>query len=422
MEIVHLRDIIDVEILQEIQDRFSEATGIAAVTVDFRGKPITKYSKFSRFCSLIREVGRCRDACYQSDAHGGLEAARREEPYIYRCHTGLVDFAIPITVNGQYMGSIMAGQAKIEESELNRLDQIVKEVPGWKDKEEIKAAYDEIPVTSYDKIVGAARLMFLVSNYMVEKDMMNIMQEELNTKNLKLMEQVKARAELERALKDTEIKALQSQINPHFLFNVLNTVGRLALIEKAPKTQEIVYALAELLRYILKNIDQMVKLEDEIAHIERYLKIQSVRFGDRIQYVLDIPESIRNITVPAMLLQTLVENAINHGLEPKEEPGTIKIIGYELEEDAVIEIIDDGVGMSKERLHMVQDEHLDMGALSESTGIGINNVNKRLIYHYGSEYKLKIKSKPNGGTKVKVRIPMKISNRRVSHVQSAVGR
>jgi sensor histidine kinase YesM len=334
----------------------------------------------------------------------------------------LVDFAIPITVNGQYMGSIMAGQAKIEESELDKLDQLVKEVPGWKDKEEIMAAYNEIPVISYDKIVGAARMMFLVSNYMVERDMMHLMQEELNAKNLKLMEQVKARAELERALKDTEIKALQSQINPHFLFNVLNTVGRLALIEKAPKTQEIVYALAELLRYILKNIDQMVKLEDEIAHIERYLKIQSVRFGDRIQYVIDIPESIRNITVPAMILQTLVENAINHGLEPKEEPGTIKIIGYELEEDAVIEVVDDGVGMSKERLHMVQDEHMDMGVFSESTGIGINNVNKRLIYYYGSEYKLKMKSKPNGGTKVKVRIPMKISNRRVSHVQSAVGR
>lgn len=422
MELVNLRDLIDVEILQDIQDRFAEATGLAAVTVDFRGKPVTRYSKFSKFCMLIRRDSRCLEACYRSDAHGGLEAARRGKPYIYKCHTGLVDFAMPIIVKDQYLGSIMAGQAKIEENEMDRLDLIVKEVPGWKDREEVMKAFEEIPVTSYDKITAAAELMFLVSNYIVEKDMMHLMQEELNQKNLKLMEEIRVRAELERTLKDTEIQALQSQVNPHFLFNVLNTLGRLALIEKAPKTQEMAYALAETLRYILKNINQMVSLEDELAHIERYLKIQSVRFGERIRFKLDIQEDIKKIKVPSMILQTFVENAINHGLEPKEESGIVKVTGYSMEEGAVIEITDNGVGIPEDKLQVILGDGGDIGAISQSTGIGINNVNKRLVYYYGPDYKIKIRSVPNEGTTVTIRIPKKMSSRRVSHVQSTFGR
>ncbi|HYE82421.1 MAG TPA: PocR ligand-binding domain-containing protein [Clostridia bacterium] len=413
---MNLRDLIDVEILQDIQDRFAEATGLAAVTVDFRGKPVTRYSKFTKFCMLCRRDSRCLEACYRSDAHGGLEAARRGRPYIYKCHTGLVDFAIPIIVKDQYLGSIMSGQVRVEENEMNRLDHIVKEVPGWRDREEVMEAFEEILVTSYDMVKAAAELMFLVSNYIVEKDMMQLMQEELNQKNLKLMEEIRVRAELERTLKDTEIKALQSQVNPHFLFNVLNTLSRLALIEKAPKTQEMAYALAETLRYILKNINQMVSLEEELAHIERYLKIQSVRFGDRLQFRLDVQEDIKKVKVPSMILQTFVENAINHGLEPKAEPGSVKITGYSIEEDAVIEIADDGVGIPENKLQMLFEDDSDVGAMSQSTGIGINNANKRLVYYFGPEYKLKIRSTPNEGTTVIIRIPKKMKSRRVSHV------
>ncbi|HWQ29659.1 MAG TPA: PocR ligand-binding domain-containing protein [Negativicutes bacterium] len=418
---MNLRDLIDVDILQDIQDRFAEATGLAAVTVDFRGKPVTRYSRFTKFCMLSRRDPKCLEACYRSDAHGGLEAARRGRPYIYRCHMGLVDFAIPIIIKDQYLGSIMSGQVKIEESEMNHLDLIVKEVPGWRDKKEVMEAYEEIHVTSYDMVKAAAELMFLVSNYIVEKDMMQLMQEELNQKNLKLMEEIRVRAELERTLKDTEIKTLQSQVNPHFLFNVLNTLSRLALTEKAPKTQEMAYSLAETLRYILQNINQMVSLDEELAQIERYLKIQSVRFGERIQYKLEVQEEIKKVRIPSMLLQTFVENAVNHGLEPKEEPGIVKVSGYSTDEAAVIEITDDGVGIPESKLKLLLEE-ADISSISQSTGIGINNANKRLIYYYGPEYKLKIRSVQNKGTTVTIRIPKKIKSRGSSNVQSAFSR
>lgn len=407
----HLRDVIDVEILQEIQDEFAEATGLAAVTVDYKGKPITRYSNFSKFCKLIRQDPRCLEACHQSDAHGGLEAARKGKPYIYKCHTGLIDFAVPIIVEGQYLGSIMAGQAKIEDNQLISLDNIVKEVPGWKEKKEIIEAYNEIVPTSYNKLVAAAQMMFLVSNHIVEKGMVNLIQKELNNKNMKLIREMEARIKLEKALKDAELKVLQSQINPHFLFNVLNIIGRLSLIEKAYRTQEIVCLLSEMLRYTLKNINQIVSLEDEVLYIKRYLKIQSIRFGDRIRYQIDIPEDMKKVKVPFMILQPFIENAIKHGLEPKEEGGTVKIIGYSLEDDIVIKISDDGVGIPQDKLDVILDGEQSDNAINNSIGIGISNVNKRLIHYFGPEYKVKIKSELNVGTIVKILIPKRMNLR-----------
>lgn len=415
---VHLKDVTDVEILQEIQDSFSKATGLAAVTVDYKGRPITKYSNFTKFCKKIRQNGKCLEACHRSDAYGGLEAARRERPYIYRCHTGLVDFAIPIIINGLYMGSIMAGQVKIEDSELDRLDLIIKEIPEWREREDLMEAYEEVPVISFDKLHGAAQMMFLVTNSIVEKDMTRRIQEELNLNQKKLMEEVKARAELERVLKDTEIRALQSQINPHFLFNVLNTIGRLALIENAPETQEIVYSLAEILRYVLKSINKMVTIEEEMAHIQRYFKIQSARFGERMCYEMDIQDEIKKFEIPAMSIHALAENAINHGLEPKGTPGHIKISAYAADEHIIIDIVDDGVGMPPETLASLMD--LEGSDQENVAGIGINSVNKRLNYHYGPECKLEIQSAVDEGTKVRVKIPIKTNMRRAEHAKGAI--
>ncbi len=403
--IFHLRDVIDVEILQEIQDKFAEATGFAAVTVDYQGKPVTNYSNFSRFCKLIRLNNRCREVCEQSDAHGGLEAARTGKPYIYRCHTGLVDFAAPIIVQGQFLGSIMAGQVLVEESKLLTLDNIVKKVAGWEQNQDILDAYNEIAVIPFDKIVAAAEMMFLVSNYIVEKGIISIVQQELHNKNIKLMEEMKARIELEKALKDSELKTLQSQINPHFLFNALNTIGRLALIEKADRTQETVFLLAEMLRYTLKKVNQMVTLEDEVLHIERYLKIQSIRFGSRIKSHIDIPDDAKDIKIPFMTLQPFIENSINHGLETKESGGVIRINGVVSETDLIIQICDDGIGISPNKLTLIMKNKNSDFSGKNTTGIGISNVHQRLIHYYGPDHGVYIESQPNKGTKVQLRIP-----------------
>lgn len=403
MPLYHLKEIVDIGILQEIQNRFADATGLASITVDYAGKPITKYSNFSKFCSMIRSSASCMNGCLRSDAHGGIEAARTGKPYIYKCPFGLIDFAIPIIVNGQYLGSVLAGQVRLSEEESDSAAYITNQITV--DDNTIINEYASIPIMPMSRIRAAADLMFTVSNYIVEKAMLNITQEELNNKNIKLVEEIKARTELEKALKDSEIKVLQSQINPHFMFNVLNTIVRLAIIEEAEKTQELTYLFSEMLRYVLKNADKMLPVSEEINQIERYLNIQSIRFGDKLKFITNIEASIYHETMPTMLLQPLVENAMIHGIEPKDGNGSIIVNGYQDGDDLVFEIIDDGMGMSSKKLEQLLNVKQTAFVNSTTPGIGIANTNKRLILSFGENYKLDIKSKREQGTAVTVRIP-----------------
>lgn len=402
MPLYHLKEIVDISILQEIQDRFSDATGLASITIDYAGKPITQYSNFTPFCHIIRNGSSTSHGCIRSDAHGGIEAARTGKPYIYKCHCGLIDFAIPIIVNGQYLGSVLAGQVKLPNDESGEIGYITSQAVI--EDEEAKAEYDKILVMPYDRVKAAADLMFTVSNYIVEKAMLHITQEELNNKNIKLMEEIKARTELEKALKDSEIKVLQSQINPHFMFNVLNTIVRLAIIEEAEKTQELSYLFAEMLRYVLRNADKMLPVSEEIAQIERYLNIQSIRFGDRLKFITNIEGNIYNEVIPSMILQPLVENAMIHGIEPKDGNGTIIVNGYQDGDDLIFEITDDGVGIPSKKVEQLLNTQQTQYT-GVSTGIGISNTNKRLVLSFGENYRLNIKSKREQGTTVTVRIP-----------------
>lgn len=405
----HLSEIIDVDALQKIQDYYSKATSLAVVTVDYTGDPITKFSNFSKYCSIMREDPECNDGCCRSDAHGGLEAARIGKPYIYTCHGGLVDFAIPIVLEGQYLGSIMAGQVKLDKGPFD-IEKCREQVDNlWHDNAEVINAYNEIPIISYEKIDASANMMYIVANQMVEKGLANVYQEELNKKNLELLEETKIKSELEKSLKTAELKALQSRLNPHFLFNVLNTIGNLALLEGATKTEELVISFSEILRYTLENSNQFVTLATSIEYIKKYLSIQKTRFGDRLEYNIDIQEELLDINIPFMTLQPFVENSIIHGLECKEGGGIINITAKSAGKDAVISIVDNGVGIPKDKLDVILDKSSREYFEDKSTCIGIKNVDNILKGYFGEKYGISIDSKLNKGTIVTIKIP-KTSN------------
>jgi ligand-binding sensor protein/two-component sensor histidine kinase len=401
----HLRDVVDVSVLQEIQDRFSDATGLASIIVDYQGKPVVRYSNFRPFFARVRQYPGGREGCEQSDAHAGLEAVREGQPYIYRCHMGLVDLGAPIVVNGQYLGSIMAGQVLIEEEAMAGLDRIAKPGLNIAQHPELKQLYEGIPTMPFHKVKAAAQLMYTIANYIAEKGVANIIQQQLNEQNVRLMEEIKARAELEKALKDAELKALQSQINPHFLFNTLNTISRLALLEGAPQTQEVVFALAELLRASLRKIGQVATLRDEIAYIRHYLLIQETRFRDRIQAELDIDETCLESEIPLLTLQPLVENAIVHGLEPKEEGGHLVVRVQRVGDEVCIEVADDGLGMPAEVVEEVLRLESKRSGRSHLTGLGMSNVHKRLQYHFGADYHWEVQSRLGEGTRITLFLP-----------------
>ena len=219
----------------------------------------------------------------------------------------------------------------------------------------------------------------------------------------RLLEEERLRLQLENTLHAMELKVLQSQLNPHFLFNTLNTAARLSYLENAERTGEIIYSLANLLRYSLRNLEQFVTLKEEITYIQHYLHIQKARYQDQLKTAIDVPEKLQDILVPVMTLQPLVENAIIHGLEQKEDNWKLKIKAYEEQELVVIEIIDNGVGMDNKTLKELNN--FTRKGKGHITGIGIPNVDIRIKRYFGSQYGIEVDSRLGDGTITRLTLP-----------------
>lgn len=404
---MNLQEVIDINLLQKVQESFSNATGLAAVTVDFRGNPITKYSNFSSFCTLMRKDVQFVDSCLKCDAFGGLEAARRETPYIYRCHSGLLDFAVPIIIKGQLFGSMLAGQVRHDRSDETKLDFVINEISDWKKNEDLKKEYEDIPVMSYDKITAAAQMMFYVINNMFENDIMNYAQEELRIKNQQLIDQMKVQSDLENTLMDYQIQEIQPQVQPRFLFSVMNTLSCLAIIEKAPETNDVILTLTEIMKYALTNDKDSVPLREEISFIEKYLKLQKLRFNDRLQVFIDIPEEIKALYIPSIILQSIVDNAVIHGIETKDGNGIIEVTSHLQEDDCIVAISDNGSGMSEEEIASIFNEETHLNNGKQLRGKRLRDINTFLVTNYGKEYQLMVTPNRLAGTTVKLKLPKK---------------
>ncbi len=202
----------------------------------------------------------------------------------------------------------------------------------------------------------------------------------------------------ERLLVQARLAALATQINPHFLFNTLNTVS--SLIRTNPeKARQVVYRLSSILRRLLSKSDNFAPLRDELAFIEDYLSIEIARFGDKLRFSEQIDEEAMDRLVPTMILQPLIENSIKHGLAGKVDGGTIRLTGRLRDDDGqrrlVLVVEDDGAGIEEERL----------ATILEQAGIGVSNVNERLQVLFGSAYRLEVFSRPGAGTRTEIEIP-----------------
>lgn len=393
-----LDQLVNIDILQEIQDKFSEATGLAAVIVDIAGNPITRPSNFTQFCAYIRTFSEGLARCTACDDRGG-RMNHEKKPAVYRCHSGLTDLAAPIVVQNQYIGAFLAGQVILSEATYDARTEMFERLADFEmDKEKLAKLFDVIEIVPEKRIKAAADLSYLMSNYIVEIGALNLAQK-------KLVQEVQAKAVLEASLRATEFKALQAQVNPHFLFNAINTIARLALMEGADRTQEVVYALSNLLRDNLRDIDVLRTLDEEIESVKNYLLIQRMRFGDRVRFYIDIDPQIRTALIPALTLQPIIENAIIHGLEKKVDGGTIHVRGVYEEDVITVSVLDTGVGVSMDRIRSIFRLEKQMKTNGETTGLGIVNVHKRIQHYFGDEYGLKIESKVGEGTSNFIRFP-----------------
>lgn len=204
----------------------------------------------------------------------------------------------------------------------------------------------------------------------------------------------------EKLLVDAELKALQAQINPHFLFNAINTIQSFMGID-GKRAKLLLTSLATLFRKSLNAPADFVEFSTEIDYIKSYLEIEEARFGDRLQVDFCIREN-HKVKLPPLILQPIVENAVIHGILPKKEGGNIRISSRENSKDCVVVIQDNGLGIGKTTLETLLDEK------KEDCSVGLMNVHKRLINLYGEEYGLRIHSREGIGTKVEIKIPVAV--------------
>lgn len=214
---------------------------------------------------------------------------------------------------------------------------------------------------------------------------------------------------METHLKDAQLKYLQAQINPHFLFNTLNAGAQLAMMEGADRTYEYIQNMAEFFRYNVKKNNETVSLAEEIELVDNYIYILNVRFSGEIHFEKHVDERYTYLQVPSMILQPIVENSVNYGIRNIEWEGKIVLSVFAVEEDTLcISIKDNGIGMSQEKMDKIMMSRLKEADLSkDSNGIGLDNVIGRLRLFFKSEDNLEILSEgENCGTEVRIYLPL----------------
>jgi len=229
---------------------------------------------------------------------------------------------------------------------------------------------------------------------------------------LKIWNAVRIEHKLEeqsRLLLEARLDALQRQINPHFLFNTLNSIA--SLVRSRPElARELIVKLGNILRALLRERDAFVPLGEELAFTDDYVDIEVVRFGEKLRVVKQIAEDTLEFVVPSMLLQPLIENSIKHGLEPRISGGTVTLRSRLEGSRLVIEVEDDGVGVEPGR----EVTEPVSGLVREGSGIGLRNVRERMQVLYGDEATVEMVSRPGRGTRVRLSMPVAAHEREES--------
>lgn len=224
-------------------------------------------------------------------------------------------------------------------------------------------------------------------------------------------EQTKEKIHSELADTRAEIGALQSQINPHFLYNTLDAIRGQALIDNSPVIADMTEALSILFRYSISRSGNIVTIQKELYCVEKYMMIQQFRFPGKFEYRKTIDDSILSCLIPRLTLQPLVENAIYHGLETRMEGGIISISLEQSEEYIIVHISDNGIGIEENQLNAL-NRTLQTNTIppqscnaSKGSGIALSNVNRRIRLNFGEPYGLILSSSPGFGTDVEIILP-----------------
>lgn len=399
---IELKDVITEEFKEQIQDSFAFATGFGVVFADLEGKHLGDGSNFTRFCTAINNTKEGAACCALTNRNAIALAIKTQKPCIYVCHAGLINIEIPLIYNGNFIGAITAGQVLCTDMNCYPKDTIVSSLD-WLESEESKVYFSEIKVLTRQQIEATAKALENISNYVIQQTMYSKLQENLIEEHEKTLEYERQHIEMEHQLKIAKLDALQKQVTPHFVFNVISSISRLISMKEYSTASEMLDSFAQMLRYSLSSIRSTITLQQEANYIHNYLAIQKHRFAERIEYEINIDEETFSLIIPFFSLQPLIENGIEHGILPLPNGGKLLMFCSATNKGYLIEVRDNGKGISENQLSEIKS---NLAGLNACTGnhIGLYNSYNRFKLMYGDSVDFSIKSKLNGGTSILIEI------------------
>ena len=394
-----LTELLNMEQLQTLQENLAKALDLSFVTVDYRGRPVTQPSGFTEFCRYMCGHEKYAPLCSQCYAHGGLHATIAEKPCIYSCHAGLTEFAVPLMVDGKYLGAVMGGQCELE-GETPALEPVLPQRTPWEQDPELSRTRGGVHRTTYEKLEAGVRLVQNMIRNLLEEERNRAAREELKRKNQELMEEKAARVNLELAVREeVDSGKVMERLDTEHLFYMLNVISRLAFLEKAEETERTACDFASMMRYVLENGEyNCVTLGEELEYIDYYLQIQRRRLEGRLHYEISVPENYHSALCPFMLLHPLVKNTVKYVLDSGREGGNLTIRGREERGLLVVSICCDCAGLTSQTLEME----------GKRQGSSLDRMNQSLKTIFGRSCGVAAQSREDGlpGTEIQIRLPL----------------
>lgn len=384
LDIIHL---FGREKLEQIQTILSNTTGLAFVTVDFKGDTITEETSFSEFCKNIRNSPLGLQRCKSSDAFGSIQASVTQKANVYFCPCGLTEVAIPIIIHGNYLGGFIGGQIRCNDapSEICNLRSVMPNKEFDDFSSNFKDLFNEIPIFPYEKLRSIAELVQLVVNQLGE----NLLSEQINQNisTSKLMEINKLNNKLNKDLSRAtyELNDLKSVTNLYALLDMITLITNLSIIEKAPNTESALYSLSEYVKYTHQVKEHFTTLKDELKNIENYLSLQKIKYNEKLLYSIDVDKKVTFKKVPTKILFPFIENALYNGILLNKNGGSIRIIGTFENNETTITICDDGPGLTDEELFIHFEDYEDKHE-GYYINLGIDSSIKKLKNIYGDKF------------------------------------
>lgn len=373
--------------LEQVQTILSNTTGLAFVTVDFKGDTITNQTNFSKFCNNIRKDPVGLQRCKSSDAFGSIQASVTKTTNIYICPCGLIDVAIPIIIHGHYLGGFIGGQVRCNDIPENICN--LKTVMPNKEFDNFcnnfQDLYDEIPVFPYEKLRSIVALVQLVVNQLGENLVFKKISETFSSS--KILETQESNNNLNKDLNKATFKlnALKSSTDLYSILDIITLIANLSVIEGAPKTESALFSLSKFIKYTHQTAENFNTLQDEFKNIENYLSLQKIKYNEKLVYSIEIDDSLKFKKILTKVLLPFVKNAIYNGVLLNEDGGFVSIKATIDSDETIITICDNGPGLTDEELFMYFEDYEDKHE-GYYIKLGLDSSIKELKDVYGNKF------------------------------------